>query len=109
MVKQYEIINVDLDPTRGNEKGKKRPCLIVSNTEFVNITKFAWIFPITSRGLKYPTDIELKTKENKIYGIIDCAQIISLDLQARPYEYVDTLDDPVILSIKDVVYNILGQ
>jgi len=109
MVKQYEIINVDLDPTKGNEKGKKRPCLIVSNTEFVNITKFAWVLPITGRGLKYPTDIELKTKENKIYGIIDCAQIRYLDLQARPYEYVDALDNSVILSIKDVVCSILGQ
>lgn len=108
MVKQYEIINVDLNPTKGNEKGKKRPCLIVSNTEFVNITKFAWVLPITSRKMKYPTDVELKTKNNKANGIIDCTQIRSLDIQVRPYEYVDTLDDSVILNIKDVVFNILG-
>lgn len=31
MVNQFDIIIVDLDPTKGMEKGINRPCVIVSN------------------------------------------------------------------------------
>ena len=107
MVKQYDIISIDLEPTKGQEKGKKRPCLVISRTEFTQVTKFAWVLPITNRKLRYPTDIALVTKDNKVKGIVDCAQIRALDLKSRSHIVVDTLDKVVINDIRDVVFNIL--
>lgn len=107
MVKQYDVIIIDLEPTKGQEKGKKRPCIVISHTEFTKVTKFVWVLPITNRKLKYPTDIDLKTKDNKVKGIIDCAQIRALDLKARSYRVVDELDYSIINDLKDVIFNIL--
>lgn len=107
MVKQYDIVIIDPEPIKGNEKGKKRPCLIVSQTEFTNLTKFAWVLPITSRDLKYPTDIKLQTKNNIIAGVIDAAQIRALDINLRSYKVIDKLDRSLINKVKDVVFSII--
>lgn len=65
------------------------------------------MLPITSRKLKYPTDVTLKTKKNNVKGIIDCTQIRALDLKVRPYQVVDELDGTVISQVKDVLLNII--
>ncbi|MDD2427895.1 MAG: type II toxin-antitoxin system PemK/MazF family toxin, partial [Eubacteriales bacterium] len=88
-------------------KGKKRPCLVVSQTEFTNLTKFAWVLPITGRNQKYPTDIALQTNKNIITGIVDAAQIRALDISSRSYKVIDSLDRSVINKVKDVILSIL--
>ena len=108
MVEQYDIVIIDLEPTKGNEKGKRRPCLIVSKTEFTNLTKFAWVLPITGREQKYPTDIALHTQNSVIIGVIDAAQIRALDINSRSYQVIDKLDRAVINKVKDVVSGILN-
>jgi len=106
-MKQYDIVSISLEPTKGNEKGKRRPCLVISHTEFTQVTQFAWILPITNRHAKYPTDIDLKTMDHAVTGTVDCAQIRSLDVSARPYQILDHLDETVVHDIKDVVFNLL--
>ncbi|EIQ0342059.1 TPA: type II toxin-antitoxin system PemK/MazF family toxin [Staphylococcus pseudintermedius] len=101
MVKQFDVIMIDLDPTRGKEKQKYRPCVIVSNN-FVNQgSPFVWALPITNRAKKFPSDIVVKTKRNSVTGIIDSIQIRSLDIKSRNNKIVDELDD----SIKSDVIN----
>lgn len=95
MVKQFDIVIVDLNPTRGREKGKNRPCVIISN-DLVNAnSSFVWALPITSRGSKYITDIPLKTKHQNVTGIIDSVQIRALDIESRGYKVVDHLQNSV--------------
>jgi|SRR5699024_9438596 len=91
MVKQFDIIIVNLDSTKGREKGKNRPCIIVSNNLVNANSSFIWAFPITSREQKYITDIPLKTKHHKVHGIIDSVQIRALDIDSRGYKIVDQL------------------
>lgn len=101
MVNQFDIIIVDLDPTKGREKGKNRPCVIISN-DLVNAnSSFVWALPITSRESRYVTDIPLKTKQQKVTGIIDSVQIRALDIDARGYKVVDQLQkslQPLIME-----------
>jgi len=106
-MKQYDIVSISLDPTKGNEKGKRRPCLVISHTEFTQVTRFAWILPITNRPAKYPTDIDLKTSNHAVTGIIDCAQIRSLNVSDRSYHILDHLDETVVHEIKEVVLDLL--
>lgn len=108
MVKQYDVIIVDLEPTIGNEKGKKRPCVVVSDSNFTEVTKFGWVLPITNRAKRYPTDISLVTVDNAITGIVDCTQIRALDLNTHPYKIVDKLDQSIINNIKDVLSSIIN-
>lgn len=95
MVNQFDIIIVNLDPTKGREKGKNRPCLIVSNNLVNANSSFVWALPITSRDPKYVTDIPLKTKHNKVKGIVDSVQIRALDIDSRGYKVVDQLQNNV--------------
>ena len=91
MVKQFQIVTIDLDPTLVKEKNKKRPCLIVSNNLVNQGSAFSWVLPITNRPKRTPSDIELKTKSNKVQGIIDTVQIRAVDLSVRNSRVVDEL------------------
>ena len=43
--------------------------------------------------VRFPTDIEVKTKNGLVTGVIDTIQIRSLDLNARYHNYKDELQD----------------
>ncbi|NJI02321.1 type II toxin-antitoxin system PemK/MazF family toxin [Staphylococcus agnetis] len=107
MVNQYSIIRVNLNPTKGREKGKYRPCIVLSATYYNLATGFVWAVPITSRDERYPTDIKLKTKYNNITGIVDLAQIKTLDLKARDYELVDEASSLTVNAIKPILISLL--
>ncbi|WP_052256853.1 type II toxin-antitoxin system PemK/MazF family toxin [Salinicoccus sp. YB14-2] len=93
MVKQFDIALVDFDPTKGKEKGKYRPCVIISNDLLNSSNTISWVMPITSRNKRFPSDIPLKTKNNKVTGIIDTVQIRAIDLSVRDTKIVDTLQE----------------
>ncbi|MCS4823603.1 type II toxin-antitoxin system PemK/MazF family toxin, partial [Staphylococcus aureus] len=46
---------IDLDPTRGKEKQKYRPCVVVSNNFVNQHSPFVWILPITNRPKRFPS------------------------------------------------------
>ena len=46
--KQYEIYWVDLNPTRGSEMNKVRPCVIVSPDDMNNYLQTIIVAPVTS-------------------------------------------------------------
>ena len=109
MVNQYEIIKLNLNPVQGNEKGEYRPCLVVSESEFTQISGFAWVIPITKRGYKrYPTDVILETENDNIYGVIDCAHIRAVDLHARSYREFDILSINKIQEVNEIIVGILN-
>ncbi|AVO03204.1 MULTISPECIES: type II toxin-antitoxin system PemK/MazF family toxin [Staphylococcus] len=107
MVKQYQIIEVNLNPTLGREKGKYRPCVVLSRNEFNQKTGLVWVSPITSRAVKYPTDVELYSMEHRIKGTVDVGQIRTLDLSSRHYKIVDRTTHEVMHKIDDIITHIL--
>lgn len=108
MVRQYDVIMIDLDPVLGKEKGKYRPCVIVSNHQFNRITKTVWAIPITSREKRYPTDVEIETAEGIIYGVVDCSEIRSLDIDYRPFKHKDRLRHSCIVEVNQRIKSILN-
>ena len=49
-----EVYLVELDPTRGSEIRKTRPCLIVSPDELNHQLRTAIVAPMTTAGFAYP-------------------------------------------------------
>lgn len=77
-LKRGDIVLVDLNPIKGAEKGKTRPCLVVQNdigNKFSPLTIVAVITSQKEIDKKYPTDIWI----NKGDGGLDCASIIQCD------------------------------
>ncbi len=68
MVTQYDLYWVSLDPTRGSEISKTRPCLVISPNEANKYLNTVLIAPITSTLRKFPMrmDIILNKKKGQI-------------------------------------------
>lgn len=109
MVAQGDIIIIDLNPTSGMEKGSKRPCLVLSHESFNQRTHFAWLLPITCREEKYPTDVACHTQEDQVNGVIDCAQIRTVDLRERPFEIVDRLGKKSYQQVQEILDHLLAR
>lgn len=56
-VKRFEVHLVSLDPARGHEIRKTRPCLIISPDEMNKHTATVMIAPMTTRGRDYPSRV----------------------------------------------------
>lgn len=53
-MRQYEVYWISLDPARGSEMTKTRPCVIVSPDEMNLHLKTVIIIPVTSTVKSYP-------------------------------------------------------
>ncbi|HQX16091.1 MAG TPA: type II toxin-antitoxin system PemK/MazF family toxin [Anaerolineales bacterium] len=57
VVKRFEVYLVSLDPTKGREIKKTRPCVVVSPNEMNEHISTVIIAPMTTRGRSYPTRV----------------------------------------------------
>lgn len=56
-VNRFEVVLVKLEPPKGSEIKKTRPCLIVSPNEINHHLRTLIVAPVTSQGREYPTRI----------------------------------------------------
>lgn len=57
VVKRFEVYLANLDPTKGSEIQKTRPCLIISPDEMNNHSATVIVAPMTTKGRVYPTRV----------------------------------------------------
>lgn len=100
LVKQYDIVLVNLDPTIGSEMKKTRQCVILSPNEMNKYLQTIVIAPMTSSSKPYPTRIEVKYKETKGWIVID--QIRTID-RVRIVKRFESLTDKEIRKVKAVI------
>ena len=90
--KRGDIVDFDLNPTRGSETRKIRPCVVVSNDLFSPKLTIIQVVPITNWTEKKGqiiTNVVLEiTTENGLNkkSVADC-------LQTRPVDYVNRFID----------------
>jgi len=83
------IIDVNLDPARGSETGKTRPCVIVTNNVYNERVPVIQVVPVTSWSKKkalIKTNVELHpTPSNGLTkdSIADCLQTRPIDRRYR--------------------------
>ncbi len=75
-VQRFEIWLVQLDPTRGSEIRKTRPCVVISPDE-MSALKTAIVAPMSSKGFAYPTRIPSTFQGKK--GLILLDQMRAVD------------------------------
>jgi mRNA interferase MazF len=76
-IKQYSIILVNLDPTKGSEIQKTRPCLIISPNEINDNLRTVVIAPMTTASKPYPTRVKILHNGKIGWAVID--QIRTID------------------------------
>ena len=53
-VTRFDVLLVRLDPTRGSEIRKARPCVVISPDEMNQALRTAVVAPMTTQGRAYP-------------------------------------------------------
>ncbi|MBC2710146.1 MAG: type II toxin-antitoxin system PemK/MazF family toxin [Desulfosarcina sp.] len=56
IIQRFDIWLVQLDPTKGSEIKKTRPCIVISPNEMSPL-KTVIVVPMTSKGFSYPSRI----------------------------------------------------
>ena len=98
---QYDIVLVNLDPTLGAEIKKTRPCVILSPNEMNKSIKTLIIAPMTSKSKEYPSRVTIHSTS---FIILD--QIKTID-KKRVVKYLDILDRKSIVSVKNIIREML--
>ena len=94
-----EIWIVRLEPTAGHEQRGTRPVLIVSPTEFNNVTNTPVVLPITTGGgfaRRNGFAVSLEQAGIQTTGVIRCDQPRALDINARQGRYAETIPSDIV-------------
>ena len=98
MVERFSILLVALDPTRGSELQKTRPCVVVSPSEINVRLRTVVIAPITSNVKNYPTRITID--QENVRGSIALDQIRAID-KIRIVAKIGSLDERLAMIVAD--------
>lgn len=74
-----EVHLVRLDPTRGSEIRKTRPCLVVSPDELNQHLRTVIVAPMTTRGHAYPWRIACRFRSQNGFVALDQIRTIDVD------------------------------
>jgi mRNA interferase MazF len=100
-IKQGDIIKINLNPTKGHEQAGYRPVLVVNNASHSRASNMTIVCPITNTDRKSPVHVRLDGLETT--GFVMCDQIRAIDIRARDYKRIETVDDETLWQVCDIV------
>ena len=111
-LKRGETVLVDLNPARGAEKKKTRPCLVIQNDIGNRFSPLTIVAVITSQkeiDKQYPTDVWIAKGEGGLDypGIIQCDQIRTID-KNRVIKKIGSLDPSRMKEVDQAIKVSLG-
>jgi len=104
-IKRGMVIDIDLNPTKGSETGKIRPCVVVTNDVYNQRVPVIQVVPITNWDEKkslIQTNISLEPSgENGLTknSIADCLQTRPIDYQYRLVKIRGQLSENKLIEI----------
>jgi mRNA interferase MazF len=103
---RFDIFLINLDPTRGAEIKKTRPCVIISPNEINFNLSTVIIAPMTTKTRKYPTRISLKFDGKE--GQIALDHLRTVD-QSRLIKKVGRIEKKTIRHLVDVLIELFKE
>jgi mRNA interferase MazF len=98
MVKQGDILKLDLSPTVGHEQKGYRPVVVVSNDFVMKKTNMVYVVPVTNTVRHFPLHVALDDR-TKTKGEVLCEQIKAVDLSVRKFIFVEHLPEDILEQI----------
>ena len=95
-----DVYLVSLNPTRGGEINKTRPCAIVSPDELNNALSTFLIAPMTTGGHEYPFRLPCRFQGKRGYVVLD--QIRAVD-RRRLVRHLGRLDPETMDDVLDTL------
>lgn len=101
VVRRFEIYFINLDPTKGSEINKTRPCVILSADEINEVLQTVIVAPLTSTIRKgYPTRVNCTVAGQKGQIVLD--QIHTID-KTRLTKKVEMLDANSCVEVLEIL------
>ncbi len=98
MVRQFEVHLVQLEPTRGSEIRKTRPCLIVSPDE-MHVLRTVIIAPMTTKGKAYPSRVPIEFQGKCGFIVLDQIRAVDRTRLIRKLGHIDRPSAESVLSV----------
>ena len=104
-LKRGMVIDVNLDPTKGSETGKIRPCVIVTNNTYNARVPVIQVVPLTAWSEKKTSIITnaeiVPSSHNGLTQktVADCLQTRPIDHRARLVKVRGELEDEIMAKI----------
>ena len=108
------VIDVDLDPTKGSETGKVRPCVIVTNDDYNARLPVIQVVPLTGwseRKAAVKTNVTIApTPQNGLTkpSIADCLQTRPIDHRHRMVRVRGSLDATIMRKIDGALHKVFS-
>ena len=105
MLKRGMVIDINLDPTKGSETGKIRPCVIVTNNTYNVRVPIIQVVPLTAwseRKAGIITNVEIAPSMHNGLAkksVADCLQTRPVDHRARLVSVRGELEDGLMKQI----------
>lgn len=100
MVARGDVFLVSLDPTRGHEIRKTRPCLVVSPDEMNRSLGTVIVAPMTTQGRPLPSRASVTFQRKRGFVVLD--QLRTVD-QVRLLKRLGSVEKPTTARVLDIL------
>lgn len=83
IAKRGDVVLVALDPTRGSEIRKMRPCVVISPDELNRHLRTVIVAPMTTGGQAYPWRVACRFQQRDGYVALDQIRTVDRDRMSR--------------------------
>jgi len=96
---RFDVYLIDLDPTRGSEIKKTRPCLIISPDEMNCHIRTVIVAPMTTAGKPYPTRVPCRFKKKTGQIVLDQIRMIDKTRLVKKLGTIDSKTQSEVISV----------
>ncbi|MBI4210663.1 MAG: type II toxin-antitoxin system PemK/MazF family toxin [Candidatus Diapherotrites archaeon] len=101
-IKRGNVVLVDLEPVKGSEQGKTRPCLIIQNNKGNEVSPTTIIAAITSKAEKeYPFTVHVTAGDGNLPkdSAVLCNQIRTISSKDRIIKTLGSLKPEIMKKV----------
>ncbi|MFA5358134.1 MAG: type II toxin-antitoxin system PemK/MazF family toxin [archaeon] len=106
-IKRGDILLINLDPVKGSEQGKIRPCVVIQNDISNEYSPTTIVAAITSAlsDKKYPTEVKIAPKESCLLkeSTILLNQIRTISLKDRAIKKIGKLTNSKMNEVNEAI------
>ncbi len=100
---RFDVFLISLDPTRGSEIRKTRPCLIISPNEMNDHIRTLIVAPMTTKGRPYPTRVPCTFQEKSGQIVLDQIRTVDKNRLVRRLGTVSlSVQNQVLKSLQEM-------
>lgn len=104
-ITRFQVWLVSLNPTKGKEINKTRPCVVISPNEMAALSTVL-VAPMTTKGFDFPCRIKCKFKNKN--GLILLDQIRAVD-KTRFIKKLGSIDDNTQMELCNTLQELFAH